>query len=146
MNSISLLPVQVLHTNNEETRKIISGSPTILNLSIEKNLRLKIDLYMNELRGDPEDVRTAIVGSPSALGYSLTKRTRPRMQVMRLLGIEPNFEDHFWHLTSYTSLRFNKWLENQVISSVGAERRGDAEVRSRMKHYLSILHGTQRTV
>lgn len=133
--------MQVLHTNSEETSKIISGSPTVLNLSIEKNLRLKIDLYVNELGGKPEDVRAAIVGTPSALGYSLTKRTRPRMQVIRLLGIEPTFEDHFWHLTSYTSVRFNRWLETQVMENLGAERRGDAEVKSRMKRYLSILHG-----
>lgn len=117
------------------------GYPTFFNLSVEKNLRLKVDFFCTELRGTPQDVREAVVGTPTLLGYSLTKRILPRLQVMNLLGVKPNFTDHRWHLTSYTNLRFKRWAERQVVDQTGAHGRADAEVRSRMKAFAEVLHG-----
>ena len=137
-----LFKFQELDTNKDETKKIILGCPTILNLSIEKNLRLKFDLFLDELHGKPQDVRSRVVGSPSILGYSMTKRIGPRMRVLRLLDIEPNFSDHIQHLTCYSSVRFKKWLEHRLMEKMGAERRGDIDVRNRMKQCLGILHNS----
>lgn len=138
--ALCLFECQVLDTNKDETKKIILRCPTVLNLSIEKNLRLKFDLYLDELHGKPQDVRSRVVGSPSILGYSMTKRIQPRMQVLRLLGIEPNFSDHIRHLTCYSSVRFKKWLEHQLMENMGAERRENIDVRNRMNQCLGILH------
>lgn len=65
---------------------------------------------------------------------------------MRLLGIEPNFSDHIRHLTCYSSVRFKKWLEHQLMKSTGAERRGNIDVRIRMKQCLGILHNPGETM
>lgn len=100
-----------------------------------------MDFFFNELRGTPQDVREAVVGSPTILGYSLTKRLQPRIRVMNLLGIKPNFTDHRWHLTSYTNLQFKKWAKRQVVGQSGAQGGGDAEVSIRMKAFAEVLHG-----
>lgn len=130
---------QKLSASPGETSKIISKFPAVLNLSVDKNLQLTLDFFTEELRGSSEAVRDAIVKTPTLLGYSLPKRIKPRFQVMRSAGIEPSFTEHVWHVTSYTGLRFSRWLERCVVANIGAEGRGDVEVRDRMAEYRAVL-------
>lgn len=129
---------QALDASREEARDVVVKYPQVLNLSMDKNLRLKIDFFTKELQGLPEDVRGAIVGSPSILGYSLAKRIKPRVEVIRLVGVEPKFNQHIWLVSSYAELSFSKWVEKCLIRNVGADGRGDAEVRRRMKACRAI--------
>lgn len=119
--------------------KIICTFPSVLNLSVDNNLQVTLEFFTKELRGSSEAVRDAIVKTPTLLGYSLTKRIKPRVLVIRSVGIEPSFTEHVWHVTSYTGLRFSRWLERCVMANVRAEGRGDEEVRDRMKEYRAFL-------
>lgn len=132
---------QALRTSREVTRQIIVGYPTLLNLSVEGNLQPKLDFFRDELQAAPEALRDTLVGTPTILGYSLTKRLVPRLKVMRSIGVQATFADHRWHVTSYTDMRFRKWLEARVIESLGAKGRGDARVKERMKAYSAVLRG-----
>lgn len=133
---------QALHASREDAGTIVFKYPQVLNLSVEKNLRLKIDFFTKELQGLPEDVRDVVVGSPTILGYSLTKRLRPRLEVMRSTGVEPKFAAHIWFVSSYTGVQFNKWIEGCLVDKIGANGRGDMEIRRRMKVCRAMLHET----
>lgn len=133
---------QALHATREEACGIVFKYPQVLNLSIEKNLKKKIDYYGGELNGSKEDVRDAVLGSPTLLGYSLSKRLNPRVKVMRSINVKPNFAEHVWLINSYTELRFSKWVEKVLIQKIGADGRGDTEIRSKMKVYRAMLKGT----
>lgn len=111
----------------------------MLNLSVEKNLKVKMALFTRELGGSVPEIRDVVVGTPTVLGYSLTKRILPRLQVMRSMGVEASFAEHRWHLTSYTTLQFRKFLENHVIQATGALGRGDDRVRTRMRDVAAFL-------
>lgn len=114
----------------------------MLNLSVDKNLRGKLDLFTRELCGTQNEVRDAIIGSPTLLGYSLTNRLNRRVEVLRSLGVKVNFTDHVWVISSYTGLRFNRWIEKIVMCDVGVSSRGDREVERRMKIYRAMLRVT----
>lgn len=105
----------------------------MLNLSVEKNLRVKIRFFTDVLQGSLDDVRDSITGSPAILGYSLANRLNPRVEVLRSIGVEPIFSEHIWLISSYSDLRFSKWAEKFLVESLGAKGRGDDTVRRRMK-------------
>lgn len=123
----------MLEASHDEARDIVIKYPQVLNLSVEKNLGLKIRFFTDVLQGSLEDVRDAITGSPVILGYSLAKRLNPRVQVLRSIGVEPVFSEHVWLISSYSDLRFSKWAEKFLVESLGAKGRGDETVRRRMK-------------
>lgn len=131
--------VQGLSASRQEAISIIFKYPHVLNLSVDKNLRGKLDFFIRELCGTQKEVRDAIVGSPSLLGYSLTNRLNRRVGVLRSLGVKIIFTDHVWVISSYSGLRFNRWIEKIVMSEVGASSRGDKEVEGRMKIYRAML-------
>ena len=133
---------QALEASPEQARDIVLKYPQVLNLSVEKNLRLKIHFFTQVLGASDRDVRDAIVASPSILGYSLTKRLNPRVKVMRSIGVEPVFNEHLWLVSSYSNLRFSKWAEKRLVESLGAGGRGDVDVRSRMKALRAMLQDT----
>lgn len=108
-------------------------------MSIDKNLRLKLDFFKRELRGSEKEVRDAIIGSPTLLGYSLTNRLNRRVQVLRSAGVNPTFSDHVWLISSYTGLRFNRVVEKIVMDGVGVSVRGDEQVERTMKKYRDVL-------
>lgn len=120
---------------------MVVGFPTLLNLSLEGNLRPKVDFFRRELGATPEALRDTLVGTPTMLGYSLNKRLIPRLRVMLLIGVDANFADHCWHITSYTNLRFRKWVERRLIDQLGAQDRGDVRVREKMSTLSSLLRG-----
>lgn len=134
-------PMQGLRANREEARSIVFKYPQVLNLSVEKNLRLKLDFFKKELHGSEKEVRDAIIGSPTLLGYSLTNRLHPRIKVLRSAGVNPTFSDHVWLIASYTGLRFNRVVEKIVMGNIGVSIRGDNEVERTMKKYRDVLRG-----
>eukprot|EP00797_Seminavis_robusta_P011379 Sro185_g080310.1 mitochondrial transcription termination (525) ;mRNA; r:39334-40908 len=114
------------------TRKVILGLPTILNLSVEKNLAPKLDYLRTMLASEAsvlqqqqqeEDQQTTsiynplqqlvqetLLRMPALLGYSLEKRIRPRMQRILDAGLPPS------SITigiSMTEANFQKWLEGR---------------------------------
>lgn len=130
---------QALHVSRKEASGVIFKYPQVLNLSIGMNLKKTMVFYTGELKGSPADVRAAILGSPTLLGYSLSKRLNPRVKVMRSVGVRPNFVDHVWLVSSYTDLRFSKWVEKRLLQNVGANGRGNIEIRRRMKGYRTMF-------
>lgn len=132
---------QALHASREEASGVVFKYPQVLNLSIDKNLKKKMEFYRGELNGSQEDIRGAVLGSPTLLGYSLSNRLNPRVKVMRSVGVQPNFVDHVWLVSSYTDLRFSKWVEKCLVQNTGANGRGDTEIRRRMKGYRTMLIG-----
>lgn len=135
----TFLVVQGLSASREEARSIIFKYPHVLNLSVDKNLRGKLEFFTRELRGTKKQVRDAIIGSPTLLGYSLTNRLNRRVEVLRSLGVNIKFTDHVWIISSYSGLRFNRWIEKVVMRDVGVSSRGDKEVERRMKIYRARL-------
>ena len=73
--------------DDDKIRKLIVGMPTLLNLSIESNLRPKIE-YLKEQMG-PEELAAALDRLPTLLGYSLVKRIQPRMEAIIKAGADP---------------------------------------------------------
>lgn len=137
------LVVQGLSASREEARSIIFKYPHVLNLSVDKNLRGKLEFFTRELCGTPKEVRNAIVGSPTLLGYSLKNRLKRRVEVLQSLGVNITFEDHVWIISSYSGLRFNRWIEKIVMREVGVSSRGDKEVERRMQIYRAKLRVTK---
>lgn len=123
----------MLEASHDQARDIVLKYPQVLNLSVEKNLGLKIRFFTDVLQGSLGDVRDVIAGSPAILGYSLANRLKPRVEVLRSIGVEPVFSEHVWLISSYSDLRFSKWAEKFLVESLGAEGRGDESVRRRMK-------------
>ncbi|CAM9949448.1 unnamed protein product [Scytosiphon promiscuus] len=143
MESKVVFLMQALHATRKEVICIVFKFPHVLNLSIEKNLRGKIDFFTNELEGSVDDVRGVISGSPALLGYSLTKRLARRVLVLRSAGVKINFTDHVWLVSSATPLRFSRWIERHVMREIGTESRVNSEVERRMKRYRALLQGLQ---
>lgn len=133
--------MQELGANREEARSIVFKYPQVLNLSLDKNLREKLDFFKRELHGSEKEVRDAILGSPTLLGYSLTNRLNRRVEVLRSVGVSPTFSDHVWVITSYTRLRFNRAVEKIVMENIGVSVRGDKEVERTMRRYRDVLRG-----
>ena len=132
---------QGLTASREEAVSIIFKYPQLLNLSIDKNLKLKLDFFKGELGGSDKEVRDAIIGSPTLLGYSLKARLRRRVEVLRLLGVAPSFEEHVWLISSSTGLRFNRTVEKMVMRERGVVIKGDKEVERVMKRFRAVLRG-----
>ena len=132
---------QGLSASREEAVSIIFKYPQLLNLSIDKNLKLKLDFFKGELGGSDKEVRDAIIGSPTLLGYSLKARLRRRVEVLRLLGVAPSFEEHVWLISSSTGLRFNRTVEKMVMRERGVVIKGDKEVERVMKRFRAVLRG-----
>lgn len=132
--------MQELRANREEARSIVLKYPQVLNLSVDKNLRRKLDFFKRELRGSEKEIRDAIIGSPTLLGYSLTNRLHRRVKVLRSAGVNPSFSD-VWLVSSYTGLRFNRVVEKIVMSNIGVSVRGNKEVERTMQKYRDVLRG-----
>ncbi|CAM9189283.1 unnamed protein product [Laminaria digitata] len=142
MESKVVFLMQALRASRAEACGLIFKYPQVLNLSVDNNLKKKMDYYRGELNGSPEDIRGAVLSSPTLLGYSLSKRLKPRVKVIRSVGVQPSFADHVWLVSSYTGLRFSKWVEKCLVQNIGADGRGDTEIRRRMKGYRAMLNGT----
>jgi hypothetical protein len=90
-------------------RKVIVGMPTLLYLSIEKNLGPKVS-YLREQLGE-EEFRLAVARMPALLAYSLDKRIKPRMDQISEAGVDAT------SITIGISMKeaaFDSWLEGRA--------------------------------
>jgi mTERF domain-containing protein len=88
---------------------IITGLPSILNLSIERNLQPKVE-YLGDRLGE-EELSSALMCCPTLLGYSLENRIRPRLEQILAAGVEGR------KITTVIPLKeeaFNVWLESRL--------------------------------
>ena len=88
---------------------LVTGLPTLLPLSIEKNLAPKVE-YLRERLGQ-EELSNALLRMPALLGYSLENRIRPRLEKIREAEIPVG------KITVAITLRedlFDGWLERQI--------------------------------
>ncbi|KAL3943957.1 MAG: hypothetical protein SGBAC_001991 [Bacillariaceae sp.] len=67
-------------------RKLIVGMPSLLHLSIENNLKPKVEFLHAEL--GPEELARAIHRLPTLLGYSLENRIKPRLMQILEAGVD----------------------------------------------------------
>ena len=87
---------------------LIAGLPTLLALSIEKNLTPKVE-YLRQILGQDE-LSSALLRLPALLGYSLEKRIQPRLKRMVDADIAPG------RITVAITLKedaFDQWLQRQ---------------------------------
>jgi hypothetical protein len=89
---------------------LLTGLPTLLACSVDKNLEPKVD-YLRERLGQ-EELSSALLRLPPLLGYSLEKRIRPRLEQLLEAGIPGK------RITVAITLKedsFRDWLEKQQI-------------------------------
>lgn len=134
---------QGLSASREEAISIIFKYPQVLNLSVDKNLKPKLDFFKRELGGSEKEVHDAIIGSPTLLGYSLSARLNRRVEVLRSVGVVPSFRDHLWLISSSTGLRFNRTIEKIIMSNIGVLNKRDKEVERAMKKIRAALRGEE---
>jgi len=101
------------HANNHDALTIVqilvAGLPTLLALSVENNLKPKVD-YLREQLGQ-EELSNALLRMPALLGYSLDNRIRPRLEKMQ------KFEIPCQKLTVAITLKdddFMEWLHRRI--------------------------------
>jgi hypothetical protein len=58
-----------LDASLEEVRVMLEKYPTVLNLSVQRNLGPKVAVFMEGMGGDKAEVRAALVATPQMLGY-----------------------------------------------------------------------------
>ena len=88
---------------------LITGLPTLLTLSIDKNLRPKVE-YLRDKLGQ-EELSSALLRMPPLLGYSLENRIKPRLEGMYDAKIP------LGKITQAITLKqdaFETWLERQT--------------------------------
>ena len=101
---------KALDLNEFELRKLISGMPSVLKCSIEKNIAPKVEYLSAELGDSLKDI---IVLQPSLLGYSLEKRVRTRLEQLKDKGVPLR------KITigiTLTDDKFRKWIHSESLS------------------------------
>ena len=89
---------------------LLTGLPTLLGCSVEKNLKPKVN-YLRNCLGQ-EELSSALLRLPPLLGYSLEKRIRPRLEQILEAGVPGK------RITVAITLKedsFNVWLTKQEI-------------------------------
>jgi hypothetical protein len=112
-------------TSAAQIRKVIVGMPTLLNLSVENNLRPKVE-YLREQLGGHDELKQAIDRLPTLLGYSFEKRIQPRLQAILQAGVDGS------SLTVGIPMKqdkFEKWLQAKEAKT--KKIRGEAEAAAR---------------
>jgi mTERF domain-containing protein len=95
---------------DDELRKVITGQPTLLLCSMEKNILPKANYLLDKFGHDSSELKQAILTLPTLLAYSLDSRIKPRMESILDLNIEPA------KITIgivMTESNFEKWLIRQ---------------------------------
>jgi mTERF domain-containing protein len=122
-------------------RKVLTGMPTLLSLSVPNNLQPKVNYLQRSLGGEDNGeacsllaLREAVLRLPTLLGYSLEGRIRPRMERIVRSGVDPS------SITVGIPMKdtdFDVWLSNRgtkvrrkrrSASSVAAVLEGDSSV------------------
>ena len=68
---------------------MVVALPSLLGYSVEANMEPKLCFFEEELGLSPSEVRASIISTPARLGYSLKTRYRPRFEVCRAAGADP---------------------------------------------------------
>ena len=95
---------------DDELRKVITGQPTLLLCSVEKNILPKANYLLDKFGHDTSELKQAILTLPTLLAYSLDSRIKPRMESILDLNLEPA------KITIgivMTESNFEKWLDRQ---------------------------------
>ncbi len=88
---------------------LIAGLPTLLGLSIDKNLAPKVEYLRAKLGQD--ELASALLRMPALLGYSLQNRIQPRLERMMGAKVPPQ------KITVAITLKedaFEQWLQRQI--------------------------------
>lgn len=96
-------------TRRKILRKLIVGMPALLHLSVDKNLRPKVE-YLQSILGQ-EELSDALKRFPTLLGYSLDNRIKPRLEQILAVGIDGG------KLTVGLPMKqenFEKWLKRRA--------------------------------
>ena len=110
-------------TRRNILRKLVVGMPSLLHLSVEKNLKPKVE-YLERVLGK-EKLASALERFPTMLGYSLDNRIKPRLEQILAAGIDGE------KLTVGLPMKqeaFEEWLErrSQKLSAVQIRNNDDA--------------------
>lgn len=104
-----------------QLRKIITGMPTVLILSVGNNLVPKM-AYLDSCFPHTSDLRDAVLRLPTLLGYSLDKRIKPRMEaILNCTTLQPG------SITIAIPMKeesFVKWLDRRDAKEKDPETRG----------------------
>jgi len=97
--------------DDDEVRDIIVSFPPILGLSVDRNMRPKIQ-YLLEKRSlgaglTKDELKQLITYQPAILAYSLSKRIRPRIETMQLNDIFFSLAPYY--IMSMTDEKFSDW-------------------------------------
>ena len=143
------------HPSSTQTlRKLIVGMPSLLNLSIEKNLKPKVDFLQAKL--GEQELSKAIDRLPTILGYSLENRIKPRLMQILEAGVEgssitvgiPMKQEKF---ESWLHARVQKMLakelnmKNSLHSSKLVQESLDTDEKGRIrKNDGRVVHWTRK--
>jgi len=105
---------ELVDTNDRDALRVVqillTGLPTLLGCSVEKNLEPKVN-YLRDRLGQ-EELSSALLRLPPLLGYSLEKRIRPRLEQILEAGVPGK------RITVAITLKedsFHVWLTKQEI-------------------------------
>jgi hypothetical protein len=97
--------------DDEGLRDVIVTFPQLLGLSLEKNLKPKVEFLLgapNHGAGlSKDELRELIAYQPALLAYSLSKRIRPRIETMQRHGISFSFVPSY--IMSMSNSKFDRW-------------------------------------
>mmetsp|Transcript_24537 Transcript_24537/g.53084 ORF Transcript_24537/g.53084 Transcript_24537/m.53084 type:complete len:447 (+) Transcript_24537:53-1393(+) len=113
-----------LNLNEPELRSIIVSYPQVLGLSLDGNLRLKVDFFLGDKFQkktnsincglSKDQLKEFVIYQPALLAYSLENRIKPRISRMQ----EKNIFFYYCpkNLMSYTDKKFDDWMSTQVAT------------------------------
>lgn len=110
---------EVFNFDNIEMRDTMVTYPQLLGLSIEVNLRPKIQFLLNDSGNGGaglslDELKDIVLYQPSILGYSLENRLKPRIKRMKEVYISFNYAP--MTLMSFSDEKFDQWLELQITT------------------------------
>lgn len=110
---------EVFNFDNIEMRDTMVTYPQLLGLSIESNLRPKIQFLLTDSENGGaglslEELKDIVLYQPSILGYSLENRLKPRIKRMKDNYISFNYAP--MTLMSFSNEKFDQWLDLQITT------------------------------
>ncbi|CAM9431374.1 unnamed protein product [Choristocarpus tenellus] len=128
----------------EETLNLLLARPTLLTINRDRELGPRIDFFLEDMGAKPEELRVAIEECSQVLKVSFNGRLRPRLNVLRNVGIEPCFKDHWRILVTATEANFQRWISELgpaegIIEALQGEKPDTGAIESRLEDRLEWL-------
>jgi len=99
--------------DDDDLRDIIVTYPQIMGLSVEKNLKLKVDFMLSEhVALTRIELKDLVLYQPALLAYSLEGRIKPRLCKLQENSISFSYAPPY--LMSLSDSKFEEWLEVQI--------------------------------